>query len=133
MKKILVAYDGGEPSRKACALAIELATKMSVPVTIVSVVPLHYIGQPMPPADDPRAHAQELDEARAMFAAAGLEVQVLQPVGDPAKEIEWVADQGGFDTIVMGSRHLDAVSRAITGSVSEHVATHANATVVVAR
>ena len=40
---------------------------------------------------------------------------------------------GRFDTIVIGSRGLGAVSRFLQGSVSEHVATHANATVVVAR
>ncbi len=35
--------------------------------------------------------------------------------------------------VVVGSRHLGAVSRVLQGSVSEHVATHAPATVVIAR
>ena len=37
------------------------------------------------------------------------------------------------DMVVLGSRGLGLVSRALQGSVSEHVATHAHATVVIAR
>ena len=40
---------------------------------------------------------------------------------------------GRFDTIVVGSRGLGAVFRLLRGSVSEHVAIHANTTVVIAR
>jgi nucleotide-binding universal stress UspA family protein len=35
--------------------------------------------------------------------------------------------------VVLGTRDLGAVSRFLQGSVSEHVATHAKATVVIAR
>ena len=38
-----------------------------------------------------------------------------------------------FDTIVLGSRGLGTFGRMLQGSVSEHVATHARATVVIAR
>ena len=38
-----------------------------------------------------------------------------------------------FDTIVIGSRGLGVVSRFLQGSVSQHVATHADATVVISR
>ncbi len=51
----------------------------------------------------------------------------------PPRAIERVADEGRFDTIVVGSRGMNAASRFLQGSVSEHVATHARATVVVAR
>jgi len=44
-----------------------------------------------------------------------------------------LAERGGFDTIVIGSRGLGVVSRFLQGSVSEHVATHADATVVISR
>ena len=39
--------------------------------------------------------------------------------------------EGGFDTIVIGSRGLSALDRALHGGVSEHVVTHSSATVVV--
>ena len=58
---------------------------------------------------------------------------MIEPGGDPARTIERVADERGYDTIIIGSRGLGTVARTLQGSVSEHVATHAHATVVVAR
>jgi nucleotide-binding universal stress UspA family protein len=58
---------------------------------------------------------------------------MIEPTGDPAKAIEKIAEAGHFDTIVIGSRGLGTLGRILQGSVSQHVATHAEATVVVAR
>ena len=58
---------------------------------------------------------------------------MLEPGGDVARTIERVADERGYDTIVVGTRGLGSLARTLQGSVSEHVATHAHATVVVAR
>ena len=58
---------------------------------------------------------------------------LIEQAGDPAQTIERIAHDGGYDMVVVGSRHLGAVSRVLQGSVSEHVATHAPATVVIAR
>ena len=59
--------------------------------------------------------------------------EFLEPTGDPAKTIERIAEDGGYDIVVVGSRGLGVVSRFLQGSVSEHVATHSAATVVIAR
>lgn len=133
MKKILMAYDGGDPARKALNAAIELAKKFDASMTVVSVVPVHPGRVPIDPWDDTTVHAQELLEAKKVLREAGIEAELLEPAGDPAKTIERIAADGGYDTIVMGSRHLGAIERVLQGSVSEHVATHADATVVIAR
>lgn len=133
MNKILVAYDGGEPARHALTTAIDLARKFGATLSVVSVVPVHPGRAPVDPWDDATVHASELVEARKLLREAGIEAELLEPAGDPAKTIERIATDGGFDTIVIGSRGLGAVSRALQGSVSEHVATHAGATVVIAR
>lgn len=132
MKKILMAYDGGDPARKALNTAIELAKKFDASMTVVSVVPVHPGRAPIDPWDDTTVHAQELLEAKKLLREAGIEAELLEPAGDPAKTIERIATDGGYDTIVMGSRHLGAIERVLQGSVSEHVATHADATVVIA-
>jgi len=132
MKKILMAYDGGDPARKALKAAIELAKKFDASMTVVSVVPVHPGRAPIDPWDDTTVHAQELLEAKKVLREAGIEAELLEPAGDPAKTIERIAADGGYDTIVMGSRHLGAIERVLQGSVSEHVATHADATVVIA-
>ncbi len=133
MKKILLAYDGGEPARRALETAIELAKAFEASVSVVSVVPVHTGRSPVDPWDDRTVHAQELVEAKETLLKAGLEPNLLEPAGDPAKKIEEIAREGGYDTIVMGSRGLGALERTLQGSVSEHVVTHSDATVVIAR
>ena len=68
-----------------------------------------------------------------MLALQGIESETIERTGDPARTIEDIALDGGFDTVVVGSRGLGPLSRFLQGSVSEHVATHACVTVVVAR
>lgn len=133
MKKILVAYDGGDPARRALDTAAELAGLTGATVSVVSVVPVHPGRVPVDPWDDASTHAAELIEARRLLADKGIEAELLEPHGDPASAIERIAEEGGFDTVVVGSRGLNLMSRVLQGSVSEHVATHAKATVVIAR
>ena len=133
MKRILVAYDGSEPARRALDTTIELAKQTEALVTVVSVVPVHPGRVPIDPWDDALVHARELHEAKALLAEHGIVAEYLEPSGDPAKTIERIAEEGAYDIVVVGSRGLGAVSRFLQGSVSEHIATHAAATVVIAR
>jgi nucleotide-binding universal stress UspA family protein len=133
MRNILLAYDGGEPAQKALDVAIELTKKFDANLSVVSVVPVHPGRSPIDPWDDRSVHDRELREARDLIAQNGIEAELIEPSGDPAKQIEKIAQVGKFDTIVIGSRGLGTVGRILQGSVSEHVATNAAATVVVAR
>jgi nucleotide-binding universal stress UspA family protein len=133
MQKILLAYDGGEPAKRALDMTIELATKTGAHVGVISVVPVHPGRAPIDPWDDRTVHAEELVEARKLLRVAGIEADLIEPGGDPAKVIERIAEERGYDTIVIGSRGLGSVARALQGSVSEHVAANAHATVIVAR
>ena len=133
MNKILLAYDGGEPARRALDQTVELAKRFEATVGVISVVPMRPGRAPMDPWDDRTVHAEELLEARKLLREAGIEAELLEPGGDPAKTIERMADERGYDTIVIGTRGLGALGRVLQGSVSEHVATNAHVTVVVAR
>lgn len=133
MKRILVAYDGGEPARRALETAIDLAASHDASISVVSVVPFHPGRAPIDPWDDAAVHAQALDEAQRILGERGLTAELLEPIGDPAATIERIANDGGYDTVVVGSRGLGAISRFLQGSVSGHVATHTRATVVIAR
>jgi nucleotide-binding universal stress UspA family protein len=133
MKKILLAYDGGEPARRALDLTADLAHRYGATVSVVSVTPVHPGRAPVDPWDDRPLHLEELRAAQQILRDQGIEPELLAPAGDPARTIERIAADGGYDTIVLGSRGLGAVSRALQGSVSEHVATHAETSVIVAR
>jgi nucleotide-binding universal stress UspA family protein len=133
MKRILLAYDGAEPAQKALATAADLAKKFEASVTVVSVVPVHPGRTPIDPWDDTEVHDAALHEAGAALRKLGIEPELVESAGDPAATIERIATKGQFDTIVIGSRGMSAIGRILQGSVSEHVATHADTTVVIAR
>jgi nucleotide-binding universal stress UspA family protein len=132
MKKILLAYDGGEPARRALLTAADLARAFHAPLSVVSVVPEVANCRAGDAPLDTSAGARELQDAKRLLAEMGIEVELLEPSGDPAQRIEQIALEGGFDAIVVGSGDGVPIDHAPHGSVSRHVVTHANATVIVA-
>ncbi len=133
MQRILLAYDGGEPAQRALAMAADLATTFRATLTVVSVIPVRPGRSPIDPWDDRSVHEAELLEAGAILRARGIEPELLEAAGDPAKTIERIATERDVDAVIVGARGLSALGRALQGSVSEHVATHAATTVIVAR
>ena len=126
MKNILLAYDGGEPAKRALETAMDRRSG-SRRTSRSSASCRSTPASPIDPWDDRDVHAQELLEARRVLAENGIEAEMIEPAGDPAKEIEKIATAGKFDTIVIGTRGLGTLSRVLQGSVSEHVAKNADA------
>lgn len=133
MERILLAYDGGEPARKALLMTADIAKRFGATVTVVSVVPVHPGRAPIDPWDDREVHRAELHEAGVALRELGIEPELIESSGDPAKTIERIASERSFDAVIVGARGLGLVGRVLQGSVSEHVATHAQTTVIVAR
>lgn len=131
MKRILLAYDGGEPARRALDTTVELATKFGAEVGVISVVPVHAGVMGVAPWDDREVHEQALREAQTRLREHGIEAELIEPFGDPAWTIERIAAERSYDTVILGSRGQGALGRFFAGSVSEHVATHSQATVIV--
>jgi nucleotide-binding universal stress UspA family protein len=131
MKRILLAYDGGEPARRALDTTVDLATRFGASVGVISVIPVHAGVMGVAPWDDRAVHEQALREAQALLRERGIEAELIEPFGDPAWTIERIAEERSYDTIVLGSRGQGALGRFFAGSVSEHVATHSRATVIV--
>lgn len=133
MQKLLLAYDGSEQAKRALELAAEMARGFGAALTVLSVVPVHPGRAPIDPWDDSHVHAEELVEARRLLREQGIEARLVESAGNVPEIIERFAEAGSFDAVIVGSRGLGLLGRALQGSVSEHVATHANTTVVVAR
>ena len=131
MKRILLAYDGTEPAIRALQTTVELATRFGAFVGVISVVPVRAATLGVDPWDDRTVHDDQLRDAQDRLRQVGIEPELIEPYGDPAWTIERIAAERNFDTIVIGSRGQGALGRFFTGSVSEHVATHAEATVIV--
>ena len=131
MNRILLAYDGSEPAIRALDTTVDLATRFGAFVGVVSVVPVRAMAMGVDPWDDRTVHAEQLRDAQNRLRQVGIEPELIEPYGDPAYTIERIATERNFDTIVIGSRGQGALGRFFGGSVSEHVATHAAATVIV--
>lgn len=137
IQRLLVAFDGSEQSKKAFAYAIDLATRYSARVYVLSVV------QPPEPVEAIEAQAvlrslidycKSLAEPlRQEAAAAGVNPEFEVRVGHPAEQIVVFAKQEEVDTIVMGNRGRSHNQRWLLGSIARRVMNYAECTVTVVR
>ena len=143
--KILLATDGSEEAALAAQSAADLAVKTGSELHVVHVGKelTHggYVGVQVGPSP---AGSQELLDRQArkllevqlerMREAAGTsEAEAHLMSGRADEEIVVLAEQMGADLVVLGSRGLGGVRRALIGSVSDSVARHAHCPVMVVR
>ena len=122
--KILVATDRSRESELAATTAADLAKSTNSELHIVHVGFERY-----------RDEAQkELDTEVDMIRESGAqEIQAHLEFGRPDTAIIDLAEELGAGLIVMGSRGLGGVRRALLGSISDSVVRHAPCPVLVAR
>ena len=147
--KVLLATDGSEEAELASRTATELVEKTGSELHVVYAQPIPLLVGPRP--DDPfldiigpyatkvikdiKEKAQRLLDAQVqqVRAAGGAVAQAHLKIGGPVEEIVTLAEEMGAGLIVLGSRGLGEVGRALMGSVSEFVARHAHCSVLVVR
>jgi nucleotide-binding universal stress UspA family protein len=131
VRRLLVAYDTGEPARVALDWGIQLARSTGAALGIVSVAPDDEV--PDDPWSETSERAAGLYAAKLRAAEAGIDAVTHLPVGAPGPMIVEVAATFDYDTIVIGSRRLGPIRRRLLGSVSGYVVSHTHATTIVAR
>jgi nucleotide-binding universal stress UspA family protein len=142
--KILLATDGSEEARQATQAAAELSkdTGSEVHVTYVLPSPAELRGHHLYSQDVMRsvleqaegeAHSFLEEQAEQVGASGGKVAETHLRAGEPDKEIVRLSEELGAGTIVIGSRGLGAVRRALMGGVSASVVTHAHCPVFVVR
>jgi nucleotide-binding universal stress UspA family protein len=131
--KILLAYDGFPHSENALVRAAELGASKDAEITILSVVPPDARASKSGGHVGLRPHAHE-DVARAhrFLRELGIPGEMQMEQGDPAAEISRVAEEGGYDLVVVGSHGRNAIGELILGSVSRSVVRSAPCAVLVA-
>jgi nucleotide-binding universal stress UspA family protein len=137
---ILVATDGSEEATLAAKTAAELAYRTYSELHLVSVADTsssYYVKHEPGLAENLQQRAQEvLDEQVKQIEQSGGEVagkHVSVSQRHPSDGIVRVAEGIGADLVVMGSRGLDGIKRALIGSVSDSVVRHAHCPVLVGR
>ena len=138
--KIMLATDFSPHSRRALEHAIELASRLGVPMLILSAVQLPTYPVPdgvIMRGPDVLAELVErtragLDEAQRVALDRGVtEVEVLWVEGPPAPEIVRVAHEQSVNLIVVGTHGRGLLARAILGSVADRVVRSAHCPVLV--
>jgi nucleotide-binding universal stress UspA family protein len=124
MKTVLIAIDGTEPAQDAVHVGLELATHEHASVTFVYVTALVGLieGMDDPKAPPNRVPAPEEDpvlrNALEMARERGVLAQAELLVGYVPAQIARLAEDIDADMIVVGSRSLGPLKRAVLGSVS---------------
>ena len=124
---ILVAIDDSRQAQEALERAIQIAVDSGAWLTIMHVVaPLRmplfispYVAGGMEPESD--EFAERLVDRALAQVPEGIPVHVILGRGDVAEEILRRVNVAGHDLVVMGSRGLGLVRRALLGSVSRAV------------
>jgi nucleotide-binding universal stress UspA family protein len=144
--RILLATDASKEARLAATTASDLAQRTGSEVHIVHVdkelklTHGSYAGVDVGPL--PGVHQGELDrQAQELFEAevgrmktSGIEVAgVHLKKGRVDEELVVLAEEIGADLIVIGSKGLGGIRRALIGSVSDSVVRHAHCPVMVVR
>jgi nucleotide-binding universal stress UspA family protein len=133
MKKILVPIDGSAVSTKAAEKGVELAKLFNSELTFIHVI---YIPDIVGHTKYSIYMEYDFKDMKEKMIATGTKfldsfiegvnlngvaVQKLVVVGQPYEEILAVAEEGGFDLIVMGRRGFSKVKRFFVGSVTHRV------------
>lgn len=140
---ILVPVDGSETSYAAVDKAVEIAKAFNSKVTVVQVLALDpYIAAEYITAAQTNdlverartAILKTLDEAKAKFAAAGIDAETQLLEGQVIySEIVKAAESLNTDLIVIGSHGRTAFKKLFLGSVAQSILGQANVPVMVIR
>jgi nucleotide-binding universal stress UspA family protein len=137
MKRLLIAYDGSEPAKKAFDTGLDLALKYGAAVTVLSIARIAE-----PPEDvETEAIVESATEfyeknfgvLREEAAAKNVQVRFQVRVGHPADQIILVAEEQQADLIIMGHRGRTRVSLWRLGSISKRVLSYAPCSVFIVR
>lgn len=135
--RILLATDGSGEAELAATTAADLATSTGSELHVVHVgdLPAIYLAPTeVDPAHTEREARELLDEQVRKVEGAGCKVSEAHlRMGRADREVVKLAEAIGAGLIVLGSRGLGGVRRALMGSVSDATVRHAHCPVLVVR
>jgi nucleotide-binding universal stress UspA family protein len=146
MKKMLIAYDGSDASKKAVDLALKCSSKDDQ-ITLLTVIPAElaessFTKMLLPTIDLSQIVKSGTFKEKAMETLSKVareikdkvpKVNVAVESGDPADEILISAKKYNADMIVIGYKGYGKEGRFLLGSVTDKVVRHAGISVLVVR
>jgi universal stress protein A len=144
--RILVPVDFSDCSRAALTHAVELATRLRVPLTVLHVWELPASVRPdmmvwLEKGDEQPIVAVVLEQARRDLddfvakvpVSPEIALETLLKEGGVVPTILEVAEQGGYDLVVMGTHGRSGLAELLTGSVTKRLLRHAPCAVLTVR
>ena len=140
--KILLATDGSREASLAARTAVNLADETGSELHVAFVLrtqdtpDYEALGfDAEKPSEEVRQMGHRLlnEQVRRVEEAGGTVAEAHFRMGRPDQEIVAVGEDVGAGLIVLGSRGLGGVKRALMGSVSDSVVRHAHCPVMVVR
>ncbi len=141
-KRILIATDGSDKSKKAAQDAIDMAKSLGASVIALYVVNEVVIASAVRQLGADRKDVEAklsatgqkaVDSIRAMAEGAGVPVDTIVRIGVPANDVIDVSGAEKADLIVMGSHGESGASKLLIGSVVQKVLYWATIPVLVVR
>jgi nucleotide-binding universal stress UspA family protein len=145
--KILLATDGSEEAKLAATVAADLSGKTNSELHVVHVFGIAPVGpsyyedadiagvelEDVERISEQRAREVLDSEVEKVRSVAGTVTQAYLREGRTAQEIVVLAEEIDAGLIVMGSRGRGGMRRALMGSVSDSVVSHAHCPVTIVR
>ena len=137
--KFVVAYDGSPGSKKALALAANLAKGLSAKLILIRVLdPARLIDSEINDVAKARAHyerryGESLATAKEQLAELGDAVTMEVLEGNPAETIIDFAHREQAQMIIVGTRGLGGFKRLMLGSMAQALVTYSDIPVLVAK
>jgi nucleotide-binding universal stress UspA family protein len=141
-KRILIATDGSDKSRKAAEEGVELAKALGANIIALNVVNEVVVASAVRQLGSDRKEVEAklkvtgqkaVDEIKKMADAAGVKIDTILKVGVPANTVIDVSGAEKADLIVMGSHGESGASKLLIGSVVQKVLYWATIPVLVVR
>lgn len=137
---VVVGIDGSEQADRAAELAVSMARSTGAEIHLMTVVrpPEGWWGiVASPPTSTAlgetlmNARQEILDKTIARLDLEGVEFDVVEDIGDPARMLVDYAEKLGADLLMVGKRGAGLIERMVLGSVANRVVHDAPCPVVV--
>jgi nucleotide-binding universal stress UspA family protein len=154
MKKILLAVDGSEKSKKAAKKAadlcealemeviiltvlkdIETSSIYDVPSSMSSTMSVETLQEMMEQKEEEYKETGRkiVNEAAVFFEEKGIDIKKIIDCGSPAEIICNFVEDDDFEMIVLADRGHGGVKRFLLGSISDKVVRHAKTSVLIVK
>ncbi|MGI5836757.1 MAG: universal stress protein [Chloroflexota bacterium] len=128
IRKILVAIDGSEHSRRAVEIIVDLASAFDAEVTIIHVLDPTELGEATTEVAKRKLRAafrergsSILADAAELFRRAGVAHETVLAEGRPSDVVSERVQSSDYDLVAIGRRGLGGVKSLMLGSVSDEV------------